>query len=150
MGYIFGFQLLRWEHQPTSWCRDIYLEPFDDPCFDWNFGLVLGGWSSKIEVVWVPGFICTSWKDAIFNKAPDYLFPQFLVDPKVPSVFSSPKFFRQIAGKFSVRKRARFSCRPKKKLPPVARFTVFFWECSPPGDSKWPFYIFLSPILEVT
>ncbi len=28
-----------------------YLEPFDDPCFDWKFGLLLGGWPSKIEVM---------------------------------------------------------------------------------------------------
>ena len=27
----------------------------NDPCFDWNFGLVLGGWPSQIEVIWVPG-----------------------------------------------------------------------------------------------
>ena len=27
----------------------------NDPCFDWNFGLVLGGWPSQIEVMWVPG-----------------------------------------------------------------------------------------------
>ena len=27
-----------------------------DPCFDWNFGLVLRGWvPSKIEVSWVLG-----------------------------------------------------------------------------------------------
>ena len=32
----------------------IYLEPFDDPCIDWKFGLVLGGLvPSKIEVIWV-------------------------------------------------------------------------------------------------
>ena len=25
-------------------------------CFDWKFGLVLGGWvPSRIEVIWVPG-----------------------------------------------------------------------------------------------
>ena len=27
----------------------------NDPCFDWNFGLVLGGWPSKMEVIWVLG-----------------------------------------------------------------------------------------------
>ncbi len=36
-------------------CICIYLEPFDDTCFDWSLGLVLGGWPSKVEVIWVPG-----------------------------------------------------------------------------------------------
>ena len=25
------------------------------PCFDWSLGLVLGGWPSKIKVIWLPG-----------------------------------------------------------------------------------------------
>ncbi len=29
--------------------------PNGAPCFDWSLGLVLGGWPSKIEVIWVPG-----------------------------------------------------------------------------------------------
>ena len=27
----------------------------NDPCFDWNFGLVLKGWHSNKKVIWVPG-----------------------------------------------------------------------------------------------
>ena len=27
-------------------------------CFDWSLGLVLGGWPSKIEVIWAPGIFC--------------------------------------------------------------------------------------------
>ena len=26
----------------------------NDPCFGWKFGLILGGWPSKIEASWVP------------------------------------------------------------------------------------------------
>ena len=33
----------------------IYLEPFHDPSFGWSLGLVLRGWPSKIEVIWIPG-----------------------------------------------------------------------------------------------
>ena len=33
------------------------LEPFDDPGFGWSLGLVLGGWSPKIEDKQVPGII---------------------------------------------------------------------------------------------
>ena len=35
--------------------RYIYLEPVDDPCFDWSLGFFLEVWPSKIEVMWVPG-----------------------------------------------------------------------------------------------
>ena len=43
---------------PVGWDgRKTYLEPFDDPSFDWSFGLVLGGLTFKIEVIGAPG-IC--------------------------------------------------------------------------------------------
>ena len=63
MGYIFGFQLLRGQKgRSRSTILDgkinrphdvgIYSWNPNGHCFDWNFGLVLGGWvPSKIEVV---------------------------------------------------------------------------------------------------
>jgi len=38
---IFGICILTWNP--------------NDPGFDWSLGLVLGGWPSNIEVIWVPG-----------------------------------------------------------------------------------------------
>ena len=41
-------------HTDTPYLYSIYiLEPKWPPCFGWNFGLVLWGWPSKIEVSWV-------------------------------------------------------------------------------------------------
>ena len=39
----------------NSNCIQIHTwNPNEAPCFDWSLGLVLGGWPSKIEVIWVP------------------------------------------------------------------------------------------------
>lgn len=39
----------------------IYLEPFDDPYFDWKLDLVLRVWPSKIEVIWLGFSILWEW-----------------------------------------------------------------------------------------
>ena len=35
--------------RPSYICINIYLEPFDDPCFDWKLDLVLEGSNPKVE-----------------------------------------------------------------------------------------------------
>ena len=55
--------LFRWEDESIHILhRYMCLQPFDDPCFDWNFGLVLGGcWPSKIEVIGALGVYLYSY-----------------------------------------------------------------------------------------
>ena len=45
------------EHQPVIFGVNICLEPFDDPCFGWKFGIVLRGeYLRKYEpVIWALG-----------------------------------------------------------------------------------------------
>ncbi len=57
----------------------------NDPCFDWNFGLVLEGWPSKIEVCWVLGI----WY--MYSCNTSYMLTQFIF-ATFPSRHNQPTF----------------------------------------------------------
>ena len=53
--YLLGAQVLWGRYDLTRIIYYVYTWNPNDPCFDWSLGLVLGGWPSKIEIIWVPG-----------------------------------------------------------------------------------------------
>ena len=136
---------LGWENQPTSWCRDIHLET-KWPLFWLEFRPCFGGLTFKNRGRLGSRFYMDIMKGCHFWQGPGLCIPPILGRSKCTKRISIPNFFRQIGGKFSVRKWTRFFCTAQKKNFLRWPDSLFFFECSPPGDSQWPFYISFYPL----
>ena len=109
--WIGSFKQIDWILQTESTKLLLYLEPFDDPCFGWRFGLVLGGLTLKNRGHWGSRYIQQLWlvfggeiDSNLFSRYPCYTarspfkypksFPPVLPNlPLKPNVFYIVSFF---------------------------------------------------------
>ena len=135
MGYIFGFQLLRGQKgRSRSTILDgkinrphdvgIYSWNPNGHCFDLEFRPCFGGLGPFKK----QGRLGSRFKIGHHERMP------LLTRPRI--MYSQNSFDKLVAKFLSEKDELAFPVGPRKNC----QIHCFFFECSPPGDSKWPFY----------